>query len=231
MPRGAGLHRSHGKDGQAGRLQHLCGEARALPAIRSGQPRMPPGAAGTGVGVIPRDSEYLIPRLGTQCPNPNRGMRHAESSGCRLVPWADSFIIKRHSIYSQRTLDLAMKKDIHPKYEEATVTCGCGNKFTTRSTKKNISVEICSACHPVFHGQDEVHRHHGPRREVPAQIQLGQAQEGRGGRSAGCARQVVVASIIKAKGSRADFLLLFLLLVPVFAYAIAQSTVIHVARL
>jgi large subunit ribosomal protein L31 len=46
-----------------------------------------------------------------------------------------------------------MKKDIHPKYEEATVTCGCGNKFTTRSTKKNISVEICSACHPFFTGK------------------------------------------------------------------------------
>jgi len=46
-----------------------------------------------------------------------------------------------------------MKKDIHPKYEEATVTCGCGNKFKTRSTKKAISVEICSACHPFFTGK------------------------------------------------------------------------------
>jgi large subunit ribosomal protein L31 len=46
-----------------------------------------------------------------------------------------------------------MKKDIHPKYEETTVTCGCGNKFTTRSTKKNIMVEICSACHPFFTGK------------------------------------------------------------------------------
>jgi large subunit ribosomal protein L31 len=47
----------------------------------------------------------------------------------------------------------AMKKDIHPKYEETTVSCGCGNKFQTRSTKKNISVEICSACHPFFTGK------------------------------------------------------------------------------
>jgi large subunit ribosomal protein L31 len=46
-----------------------------------------------------------------------------------------------------------MKKDIHPKYEETTVTCGCGNKFTTRSTKKNIHTEICSACHPFFTGK------------------------------------------------------------------------------
>jgi large subunit ribosomal protein L31 len=46
-----------------------------------------------------------------------------------------------------------MKKDIHPKYEETTVTCGCGNKFVTRSTKKNIATEICSACHPFFTGK------------------------------------------------------------------------------
>ncbi len=46
-----------------------------------------------------------------------------------------------------------MKKSIHPKYEEATVVCGCGNKFTTRSTKKNITVEICSACHPYYTGK------------------------------------------------------------------------------
>src|SRR4051812_8046842 len=46
-----------------------------------------------------------------------------------------------------------MKDNIHPEYTEATVVCGCGNKFTTRSTKKNITVEICSACHPFFTGK------------------------------------------------------------------------------
>jgi large subunit ribosomal protein L31 len=46
-----------------------------------------------------------------------------------------------------------MKEKIHPKYEECTVTCGCGNKFVTRSTKKSINVEICSACHPFFTGK------------------------------------------------------------------------------
>jgi large subunit ribosomal protein L31 len=46
-----------------------------------------------------------------------------------------------------------MKEGIHPEYTEATVTCGCGNKFTTRSTKKAITVEICSACHPFFTGK------------------------------------------------------------------------------
>jgi large subunit ribosomal protein L31 len=49
-----------------------------------------------------------------------------------------------------------MKKDIHPKYEEATVTCVCGNTFKTRSTLPEIQVEICSACHPFFTGQQKL---------------------------------------------------------------------------
>ena len=49
-----------------------------------------------------------------------------------------------------------MKKDIHPKYEEATVTCVCGNTFKTRSTLKEIKVEICSACHPFFTGTQKL---------------------------------------------------------------------------
>ncbi len=49
-----------------------------------------------------------------------------------------------------------MKDNIHPEYTEATVVCGCGNKFTTRSTRKAISVEICSACHPFFTGRQKL---------------------------------------------------------------------------
>ena len=48
-----------------------------------------------------------------------------------------------------------MKKDIHPKYVDCTVTCGCGSSFTTRSTKPELRVEICSACHPFFTGQQK----------------------------------------------------------------------------
>jgi large subunit ribosomal protein L31 len=46
-----------------------------------------------------------------------------------------------------------MKKGVHPEYTTAQVTCACGNKFTTRSTKKAINLEICSACHPFFTGK------------------------------------------------------------------------------
>jgi len=45
-----------------------------------------------------------------------------------------------------------MKANIHPDYEETTITCACGEVIHTRSTKKNIRVEICSQCHPFFTG-------------------------------------------------------------------------------
>jgi len=48
-----------------------------------------------------------------------------------------------------------MKKGIHPEYVESSVTCACGNTFTTRSTKKEIRVEICSQCHPFFTGKQK----------------------------------------------------------------------------
>ncbi|MBI3976497.1 MAG: 50S ribosomal protein L31 [Armatimonadetes bacterium] len=46
-----------------------------------------------------------------------------------------------------------MKKNIHPAYYQATVTCSCGATFVTGSTKEAIRVEICSRCHPFYTGQ------------------------------------------------------------------------------
>lgn len=46
-----------------------------------------------------------------------------------------------------------MKSDIHPNYQETTVTCGCGNSFTTRSTRPELKLDICSACHPFYTGK------------------------------------------------------------------------------
>jgi large subunit ribosomal protein L31 len=49
-----------------------------------------------------------------------------------------------------------MKKDIQPQiYNDCAVTCACGNSFVTSSTKKTLSVEICSACHPFYTGQQK----------------------------------------------------------------------------
>lgn len=49
-----------------------------------------------------------------------------------------------------------MKQGIHPEYELVTVHCACGSTFQTRSTRKNISVEICSSCHPFFTGRQKL---------------------------------------------------------------------------
>jgi large subunit ribosomal protein L31 len=49
-----------------------------------------------------------------------------------------------------------MKKGIHPDYVEATVHCACGNTFSTRSTKKELRVEVCSRCHPFFTGEQRI---------------------------------------------------------------------------
>lgn len=46
-----------------------------------------------------------------------------------------------------------MKKGIHPQYVDTLVKCGCGNSFKTRSTQKELKVDICSACHPFFTGK------------------------------------------------------------------------------
>ncbi len=49
-----------------------------------------------------------------------------------------------------------MRKDIHPAYKLATITCACGTAIRTRSTMEKISVEICSACHPFFTGKQKL---------------------------------------------------------------------------
>ncbi len=49
-----------------------------------------------------------------------------------------------------------MKAGIHPEYKTATITCGCGNSWQTRSTKANLHVDVCSACHPFFTGEQRL---------------------------------------------------------------------------
>jgi large subunit ribosomal protein L31 len=49
-----------------------------------------------------------------------------------------------------------MKTDIHPNYGDASVTCSCGNTFTTKSTKPTLSVELCNECHPFFTGKQKL---------------------------------------------------------------------------
>lgn len=51
-----------------------------------------------------------------------------------------------------------MKSDIHPAYKEISVTCSCGNTFKTRSTLSSgdLHLDVCSACHPFYTGQQKI---------------------------------------------------------------------------
>lgn len=49
-----------------------------------------------------------------------------------------------------------MKAEIHPKYNDITVKCLCGNQFQTRSTKPEINTEVCSQCHPFYTGKQKL---------------------------------------------------------------------------
>lgn len=49
-----------------------------------------------------------------------------------------------------------MKKGIHPDYQEATITCACGNVMQTRSTVKEMHINTCSSCHPFYTGQASI---------------------------------------------------------------------------
>ena len=49
-----------------------------------------------------------------------------------------------------------MKENIHPDYQQTTITCACGNVIETGSTTKDIRVEICSKCHPFFTGKQKL---------------------------------------------------------------------------
>ena len=49
-----------------------------------------------------------------------------------------------------------MRSGIHPEYHEVEVRCACGNSFTTRSTKNELRLEICDACHPFYTGKQKL---------------------------------------------------------------------------
>ena len=61
-----------------------------------------------------------------------------------------------HSSLSVEEEVTSLKEGIHPKYHKVLVTCACGNQFETGSTKPEIRLEICSACHPFFTGKQKL---------------------------------------------------------------------------
>lgn len=69
------------------------------------------------------------------------------------------FVERKFFIYYREVKE--MKAGIHPEYNQATVTCNCGNTFVTGSTKESIHVEICSKCHSFYTGQQKSARADG----------------------------------------------------------------------
>ncbi len=51
--------------------------------------------------------------------------------------------------------DAAMRENIHPNYNETTISCACGKVYHTRSTRKELTIGICAACHPFFTGEQK----------------------------------------------------------------------------
>jgi large subunit ribosomal protein L31 len=68
----------------------------------------------------------------------------------------DEYSAWYNSVFPRSLKEFAVKEGIHPKYQEVDVRCACGNTFKTRSTKPELHLEICSACHPFFTGRQKL---------------------------------------------------------------------------
>jgi ribosomal protein L31 len=63
-----------------------------------------------------------------------------------------------------------MKEGIHPEYHVIRVTCACGHAFETRSTMAELTVDVCSACHPFYTGKATLRGYPGQNRSIPTQV-------------------------------------------------------------
>src|SRR5215831_7695835 len=81
-------------------------------------------------------------------------MRGASPRGCRGLPAGSGRGLRRPS--RMRRIRRPMKANIHPELHEVLVHCACGETWTTRSTKKELRIEICSKCHPFFTGKQKL---------------------------------------------------------------------------
>ncbi len=72
-----------------------------------------------------------------------------------------------------------MKAGIHPNYVEATVTCACGNTFTTRSTRPQLRTDLCNVCHPFYTGEQRIVDTAGQVERFMRRMETAAANEGR----------------------------------------------------
>ena len=81
-------------------------------------------------------------------PRANIGGLSARPARAKDVAWSET----KNTNHRRKR----MKQGIHPEYMECVVRCSCGNTFTTRSTKPEIRVDLCNACHPFYTGQQKL---------------------------------------------------------------------------
>jgi large subunit ribosomal protein L31 len=79
-----------------------------------------------------------------------------ENRGQKPIPDAILYVYLRGLKKSAPENEAEMKEGIHPKYHKVLVTCACGSKFETCSTKPEIRLELCSYCHPFFTGKQKL---------------------------------------------------------------------------
>ncbi len=97
-----------------------------------------------------------------------------------------------------------MKKGIHPEYVVCTVSCTCGNTFTTRATKKEMRVDLCDKCHPFYTGQQKLVDTGGRVQRFAdkfggaAAAQLKKAEEAKAARAAKVAKEAEAKKAAKA---------------------------------
>ena len=83
-------------------------------------------------------------------------MKKKHAMGMLAIP--NLIMLEQYSLSkTTHSYKTKMKKEIHPEYSEIKVTCSCGNSFMTKSTLgDDLSIEVCSACHPFYTGQQKI---------------------------------------------------------------------------
>ena len=84
------------------------------------------------------------------------GTAITQTRGLELA-WGSGIICALFLLDTHKVLEGNMKADIHPRYEEITARCSCGNEIKTRSTlAQDITIDVCSRCHPFFTGKQKI---------------------------------------------------------------------------
>ena len=110
----------------------------------------------SGTGAAAGEESEAERESGAEEPDEREsGARKSGAPGSGTVK-LDEYSAWYNSSFIRVLKELAVKEGIHPAYQEVEARCACGNTFMTRSTKSELHLEICSACHPFFTGRQKL---------------------------------------------------------------------------